>query len=97
MLNKKIIDFYAKYGHSLKGVGISGSVIQLALVPKFFVVCQKEQLLVLGGDVYIKRHKFITTNDNWYYEGDNVLESIETARRYLNRLTENGLYICFVV
>lgn len=98
-MNKKILDFYIKAGYSLESKGINEFVIPLELIQYFFVLCIHEKVLILGGDVYEKFQdgQFIATYDNWYYEGYNFSESIETANIYLNRLTGENLYVSFIL
>ena len=41
---------------------------------------------VLGGDVYrINNNTIFITYDNWYYEGNNYLSSINIAQEYISK------------
>ncbi|WP_319923013.1 Imm40 family immunity protein, partial [Moraxella catarrhalis] len=72
-MNKKILDFYIKVGSNLESKGINEFVMPLELIQDFFVLCNDEKILILGGDIYEKLQdgQFVATYDNWYYEGYN--------------------------
>ncbi|ARB67592.1 hypothetical protein C0145_08815 [Moraxella catarrhalis] len=98
-VNKKILDFYIKVGSNLESKGINEFVMPLELIQDFFVLCNDEKILILGGDIYEKLQdgQFVATYDNWYYEGYNFSESIEMANIYLNKLNEENLYVSFIL
>ena len=98
-MNKKILDFYIKVGSNLESKGINEFVMPLELIQDFFVLCNDEKILILGGDIYEKLQdgQFVATYDNWYYEGYNFSESIEMANIYLNKLNEENLYVSFIL
>ena len=98
-MNTKILDFYIKAGISLESEGINEFVIPLELIQDFFVLCDVEKILILGGDIYenLQDGQFVATYDNWYYEGYNFSESIEMANIYLNKLNGENLYVSFIL
>lgn len=98
-MNKKASDFYEKNGYSLKDQGINEFLIPLCLIKDFFVLCREEKYLILGGDIYkkIQDSEFIATYDSWYYEEFNYLESIEIAEIYIDKLTDDDLYVSFIL
>lgn len=53
-MNKKILDFYIKVGSNLESKGINEFVMPLELIQDFFVLCNDEKILILGGDIYEK-------------------------------------------
>ncbi|MBG9184018.1 hypothetical protein HNT85_10715, partial [Neisseria meningitidis] len=72
MLNE-IFEIYSRQGESLIGIGIRKAALPVPIAIDILNLFINERILVLGGDIYIKKDNyFYQTYDNWYYEGSNL-------------------------
>lgn len=93
----ELIDIYINNGFSLFKQGESTVIISTKLSMKVLDILESLNLLILGGDIYRKSgDDFEHTYDNWYYDGNVQSESLEVARKYLDNLKEQELYVSFV-
>ncbi|MBR7235347.1 Imm40 family immunity protein, partial [Neisseria meningitidis] len=82
MLNE-IFEIYSRQGESLIGIGIREAALPVPIAIDILNLFINERILVLGGDIYIKKDNyFYQTYDNWYYEGSNLFNSIDKAMHY---------------
>ncbi|MFC0821253.1 Imm40 family immunity protein [Moraxella marmotae] len=98
MLNS-LLDFYAQNGVSLSEQGLKESVIQINRIDELLNLCSDLGLVILGGDMYRKTDKeFLPTYDNWYYDGDDMHQSIIEARQYIGDFREkDGIYVALTI
>lgn len=94
----RILDLCSHLGESLKGNGIENFAFPMREVDSILELYKTNRVLVLGGDIYIKNSSedFAPFYGNWFYEGDNVEDSIIEAKDYLRMFKGKDLYVCFV-
>ncbi len=99
MTYSKLLEFYARRGQSLCGFGINEAVLPLESSEVALLIFSELGLCILGGDIYkrLDEDSFNPTYENWYFEGNDVDESISKARTYLGNLTGEQLYVSFIV
>ncbi|ENX0011062.1 hypothetical protein F9T62_002087 [Neisseria gonorrhoeae] len=97
MLNE-IFEIYSRQGESLIGIGIREAALPAPTAIDILNLFINERILVLGGDIYIKKDNyFYQTYDNWYYEGSNLFNSINKAMHYLSQIKLENAYVSFVL
>lgn len=96
---EQIFELYARCGTSLKDNGINEAVLPVNESEYALELFLKSGLLILGGDVYEKNSSGNITYAyaSWFYDGINVLSSVEEARNYLNQFSDTNLLVSFVV
>ena len=94
-----ILELYSRLGESLKSMGIEESVLPMSAANSALDIYEANNNLVLGGDIYIKKSSgsFELLYANWFYEGDNIEDSINKARGYLKQFNGKDLYVSFVL
>lgn len=82
---------YIENGVSLKKLGINEVAFKKEDALKILGRLEKQNIAVLGGDVYVVKDNIITpTYDNWFINRNNekwslyVKKSIKKARLYIN-------------
>jgi hypothetical protein len=95
----KILELYACSGRSLIENGLNEAALPLAIAETALDLFVSERWRVLGGDVYqlTEDDRFESTYEDWFYEGENVSESIEVARDFISNLGSRPVYIVFVL
>ena len=94
----ELINIYINYGVSLFEEGEDTVIIPINFSISIVSILESLNLFILGGDIYRKNDdKFEHTYDNWYYEGKFQSESIRSARKYLENLNDQNLYVSFVI
>ncbi len=94
----ELINIYINYGVSLFEEGEDTVIIPINFSISIVSILESLNLFILGGDIYRKNDdKFENTYDNWYYEGNFQSESIRSARKYLENLNDQNLYVSFVI
>lgn len=94
----ELINIYINYGASLFEEGEDTVIIPINFSISIVSILESLNLFILGGDIYRKNDdKFENTYDNWYYEGNFQSESIRSARKYLENLNDQNLYVSFVI
>ena len=97
MLNE-IFEIYSRQGESLIGIGIREAALPVPAAIDILNLFINERILVLGGDIYVKKDNyFYQTYDNWYYEGSNLFNSIDKAMQYLSQIKLENAYVSFVL
>lgn len=99
MLNE-IFEIYSRQGESLTGIGIREAALPVPAAIDILNLFINERILVLGGDIYIKKDNyFYQIYDNWYYEGSNLFNSIDKAMHYFisNKIRECIRIFCFEI
>lgn len=94
-----ILELYSRSGESLTDIGIDESVLPINTVDKVLELYKSSKILVLGGDIYIKKTdgRFELFYADWFYEGNNIEESITKAKNYLRQFKKKDLYVSFVL
>ena len=94
----ELINIYINYGISLFEEGEDTVIIPINFSISIVSILESLNLFILGGDIYRKNDdKFEHIYDNWYYEGNFQSESIRSARKYLENLNDQNLYVSFVI
>ena len=94
----ELINIYINYGVSLFEEGEDTVIIPINFSISIVSILESLNLFILGGDIYRKNDdKFENTYDNWYYEENFQSESIRSARKYLENLNDQNLYVSFVI
>ena len=94
----ELITIYINYGVSLFEEGEDTVIIPINFSISIVSILESLNLFILGGDIYRKNgDKFEHTYDNLYYEGNFQSESIRSARKYLENLNDQNLYVSFVI
>lgn len=99
MLNE-IFEIYSRQGESLTGIGIREAALPVPAAIDILNLFINERILVLGGDIYIKKDNyFYQIYDNWYYKGSNLFNSIDKAMHYFisNKIRECICIFCFEI
>lgn len=99
MLNE-IFEIYSRQGESLTGIGIREAALPVPAAIDILNLFINERILVLGGDIYIKKDNyFYQIYNNWYYEGSNLFNSIDKAMHYFisNKIRECICIFCFEI
>lgn len=95
----RILELYAKSGHSLIGNGLNEAALPVSDAEIALDLFGQQRWRVLGGDVYrlIEGGQFEPTYESWFYEGTSVEESLVVARAFIGRLEDQSAYIVYVV
>lgn len=95
----QILEFYSSLGESLENNGIDEKVLPINEANTMLALYLSNNVLVLGGDLYVKKLEkgFELFYAYWFYEGDNVKDSITKAKNYSRQFGRKDLYISFVV
>jgi hypothetical protein len=95
----KILELYARRGHSLIDNGLHEAVLPLSEADVALELFGQQRWCVLGGDVYLLTDNgvFESTYENWSYEGGNAEESIAVTRDFIACLAGRAVYVVFVV
>lgn len=102
MLKNKGYNFQNR-GYSLMELGVCEYAYEYNDVMEYINWLEKEQLVILGGDVYLIDGKnFEITYDNWYYQSEQSThdsqQSIIKAKNYIeNYVKNNGMQYVFSV
>ncbi|WP_182407611.1 Imm40 family immunity protein [Psychrobacter sp. GP33] len=94
----RILDLCSHLGESLRGNGIENFAFPMREVDSILELYKTNRVLILGGDIYIKNlsENFVPFYENWFYEGNNVEDSIIKAQDYIRMFKGKDLYVCFV-
>lgn len=95
----QILEFYSRLGESLKNNGINEKALPISETNTILDIYLSNHFLVLGGDIYVKKinGSFELFYADWFYEGDNIEDSITKAKKYLRQFSRKDLYVSFVV
>lgn len=94
----ELINIYMNNGFSLFKQGENTVIIPIKLSIRVLAILDSLSIFILGGDIYRKADdNFEHTYDNWYYDGNVQNESVMTARKYLDSLRNQELYVSFVL
>ncbi|WP_156955085.1 Imm40 family immunity protein [Paraburkholderia caledonica] len=95
----KILELYARNGHSLIDNGLNEAALPLADADTALQLFSQQRWHVLGGDVYRldESGRFEPTYENWFYDGVDGLQSVAVARDFVSGLAGRPVYIVFVV
>lgn len=94
----QILELYSRRGESLKKIGIDEAVLPICEINNALNLFMQNEILILGGDLYIKSDSdnFENLYADWFYEGVNYSESILDAKNYLSRFEDGNIYVSFV-
>lgn len=98
-VSMKILELYARSGISLENLGLNEAVLIKKDALHALKLFAQTKTLILGGDIYRKdivEGHFASICADWYYEGNNYLESLEVAQEYLCKL-DDDLYVSFIL
>jgi hypothetical protein len=95
----KIFELYARSGRSLIENGLNEAVLPLSEAKTVLDLFDQQRWCVLGGDVYRLNNDDMleSTYENWSYNGNNEKESIVIARKFIDGLVGQSVYIVFVI
>ena len=94
----RILDLCSHLGESLRGNGIDNFAFPMREVDSILELYKTNRVLILGGDIYIKTSckNFAPFYANWFYEGNDIEDSIIKAKDYLRIFKGKDLYVWFV-
>ncbi len=94
-----VFELYSSKGESLIDIGINEAVLPIEYIKKALDLFFENNLLVLGGDLYIKNSLGCFENfyADWFYDGSDCFESVEKAKGYLDRFKSERVYVSFIV
>ena len=94
----ELLHLYINNGISLFSKGENTVIIPKYIALKVLDIIKNLNIIILGGDVYMKNHEniFLHTYDSWHYDSHSSLESVEKSRNYLLLLNDENLYVSFV-
>jgi len=95
----KILELHSRNGRSLVEIGLNEAALPLAAAKAALDLFALERWCVLGGDVYqfTEDDRFESIYEDWFYEGENVDESVDVARNFISSLGFRPVYIVFVL
>jgi len=95
----KILELYARCGHSLGGKGLREAALPLSEASNALTLFEQQHWRVLGGDVYMQTDsgELEPTYENWFYEGNSSADSLSAARDFIDSLTDRSVYVVFVL
>lgn len=94
-----LLELYARCGKTLLDIGINEAALPISKIDEAINLFNKNNLLILGGDIYKKGSKggFEFIYANWSYDSNDIQESILVARDYLEKFKEQDFYVVFVI
>ena len=97
---KKIKNYIKKHGLNLEQMGVKNFALNIKDSLEFLDKLESNNIIIYGGDVIRKKDNHLEyTYENWSYDGNNSIESIEIAKKFIQNLKfekNSNIYIEFV-
>jgi len=95
----KILELYARCGHSLLENGLNEAVLPISSSNYALDIFKENGWLVLGGDVYQRGSDGGMNNfyADWFSSSSDPIEATEYAKEHINGLKGNNLFISFTI
>lgn len=95
----QILELYARCGESLKNNGLMDAVLPIHETAYALDLFVQNHLLVLGGDLYTKNESgnFESFYADWFYDGLDRVDSVQTARDYLSQFATKNIFVSFTL